>query len=133
MPLIRYRIGDRGCWQATDTCACGRSFPRVVPTITRDSDLLRCPDGRILSPRTVNQLLKYSSSFRFCQFVQSSPSEVIVRAVANNGDGSRELSKVQESLQQLLGSQMNVSTELAPAPIVRAGGKIPLIVQRPAC
>ena len=58
MPLIRYRIGDRGCWQDSGPCACGRVFPTVIPTITRDSDLLRCPDGRILSPRTVNQLLK---------------------------------------------------------------------------
>jgi phenylacetate-CoA ligase len=130
MPLIRYRIGDRGCWQDSGPCACGRAFPTVVPTITRDSDLLRCPDGRILSPRTVNQLLKYSSSFRFCQFVQAGPSQVVVRAVANNGDGPRELSQVQQSLQALLGSQMNVGTELAAEPIVRAGGKIPLIVQR---
>jgi phenylacetate-CoA ligase len=130
MPLIRYRIGDRGCWQASGACACGRAFPTVVPTITRDSDLLRCPDGRILSPRTVNQLLKYSSSFRFCQFVQAAPERVIVRAVANNGDTPRELAAVRESLQRLLGAQMNVDTELAAEPIVRAGGKIPLIVQR---
>jgi phenylacetate-CoA ligase len=133
MPLIRYRIGDRGCWQSDARCDCGRAFPRVVPTITRDSDLLRCPDGRILSPRTVNQLLKYSSAFRFCQFVQSSPRDVTVRAVASNGNSNRELVQVQQSLQELLGAQMNVQTELAPEPIVRAGGKIPLIVQRIAC
>jgi phenylacetate-CoA ligase len=130
MPLVRYRIGDRGCWQASGPCACGRVFPTVVPTITRDSDLLRCPDGRILSPRTVNQLLKYSSSFRFCQFVQPCPDRVVVRAVASNGDGPRELAAIQRSLQELLGSQMHVDTELALEPIVRAGGKIPLIVQR---
>ena len=46
MPLIRYRIGDRGRWQANDSCTCGRAFPLVVPTITRESDILHCPDGR---------------------------------------------------------------------------------------
>ena len=132
MPLIRYRIGDRGCWQAAEACPCGRPFPSVIPTITRDSDLLRCPDGRILSPRTVNQLLKYSSSFRFCQFVQSYPDRVIVRAVANNGHSSEELAAVGQSLQKLLGAQMSVGTELALEPIMRAGGKIPLIVRRVA-
>jgi phenylacetate-CoA ligase len=130
MPLIRYRIGDRGCWQGFEPCRCGRSFPRVVPTITRDSDLLRCVDGRILSPRTVNQLLKYSSSFRFCQFVQSHADKVVVRAVANNGRSHQELAAVQNSLQELLGPDMSVVGELASEPITRAGGKIPLIVQR---
>jgi phenylacetate-CoA ligase len=129
MPLIRYRIGDRGCWQKPEPCQCGRVFPTVIPTITRDSDLLRCPDGRILSPRTVNQLLKYSSSFRFCQFVQSSPDRVVVRAVANNGRSSEELVAVRENLQKLLGAGMTVDTELAAEPIMRAGGKIPLIVR----
>ncbi len=132
MPLIRYRIGDRGCWQPEGQCACGRAFPTVVPTITRDSDLLSCPDGRILSPRTVNQLLKYSSSFRFCQFVQTGPKSVVVRAVPSNGNSHRDLASVQENLQKLLGAQMTVDTEVAPEPIVRAGGKIPLIVQRAA-
>ena len=132
MPLIRYRIGDRGCWQDSGACPCGRAFATVIPTITRDSDLLRCPDGRILSPRTVNQLLKYSSSFRFCQFVQSYPDRVVVRAVANNGHSSEELAAVGQSLQKLLGKEMNVDTELAAEPIMRAGGKIPLIVRRVA-
>jgi phenylacetate-CoA ligase len=130
MPLIRYRIGDRGCWQSAEPCGCGMPFPSVIPTITRDSDLLRCPDGRILSPRTVNQLLKFSSSFRFCQFVQAEPDRVIVRAVANNSQSSEELAAVRHGLQKLVGAQMSVDTELAAEPIMRAGGKIPLIVRK---
>lgn len=46
MPLIRYRIGDRGRW-LNGRCACGRAFPLVVPTITRESDILNLP-GRAL-------------------------------------------------------------------------------------
>src|ERR1700683_4379390 len=70
MPLIRYRIGDRGRWETGAPCACGRSFPLVVPTITRESDVLRCPDGRLFSPRALNQLLKHSDSLRSCQFIR---------------------------------------------------------------
>lgn len=130
MPLVRYRIGDRGCWQGGPPCPCGRAFPRVVPTITRDSDLLHSIDGRIYSPRTVNQLLKAAVSFRFCQFVQDLPDHVIVRAVASNGHSRSDLDVVREKLQRLLGDGMRVGTELAEAPIVRAGGKMPLIVQQ---
>lgn len=130
MPLIRYRIGDRGCWQDLGACPCGRGFPLVVPTITRASDLLRCSDGRIFSPRALNQTLKGTDSFRFCQFVQDQPGHVILRAVASNGKAPAELAIIRERLQKVLGKQMRVSAALAHAPLVRAGGKIPLIVQQ---
>jgi phenylacetate-CoA ligase len=130
MPLIRYRIGDRGCWQDLGPCPCGRNFPVVVPTITRASDLLRCSDGRIFSPRALNQTLKGTGAFRFCQFVQDQPGRVILRAVASNGNAPAELAIIRERLQKVLGKQMRVSAALAYAPLTRAGGKIPLIVQQ---
>src|SRR4030095_5321761 len=57
MPLIRYRIGDRGCWESQQSCTCGRRFPVVRPTITRDSDTLHCPDRRLFSPRAIHPSL----------------------------------------------------------------------------
>jgi phenylacetate-CoA ligase len=128
MPLIRYRIGDRGCWEQ-GTCACGRAFPLLRPTITRDSDLLRHPDGRVFSPRALNQLLKGFSSLRFCQFVQEQPDRVAVRGVACAPQASEDLARVSSALQNLLGKGMQVSAELAREPIIRAGGKMPLIVR----
>ena len=127
-PLIRYRIGDRGCWER-GTCSCGRAFPLMRPTITRDSDLLRHPDGRIFSPRALNQLLKGLSSLRFCQFVQEQPERVVVRGVASCAAASEDVARVEAALQKLLGKGMQVSSELAPEPIIRAGGKMPLIVR----
>jgi phenylacetate-CoA ligase len=129
MPLIRYRIGDRGCWQATGPCPCGRNFPLVVPTITRDSDTLRCPDGRLFSPRALNQCLKGATSLRFCQLLHERPGHVLIRGVASSPDAYADLMEIQKRLQKVLGQQFFVTATLADAPIVRAGGKIPLIVQ----
>jgi phenylacetate-CoA ligase len=130
MPLIRYRIGDRGRWHTGSECACRRAFPQVVPTITRDSDILRSADGRLFSPRALNQLLKHASSLRFCQFVHDRPDRVVVRAVASNGHATEEMMQIRAGLQDLLGSNMKVIAELAPAPISRPGGKIPLILSQ---
>ncbi len=130
MPLIRYRVGDRGKWQTGAPCACGRAFPRVVPTITRESDILRAPDGRLFSPRALNQLLKQTTALRFCQFVHDRQDRVVVRAVASGALGSEEVMKVRVRLQQLLGPAANVTAELSEAPISRQGGKIPLIVNQ---
>lgn len=130
MPLIRYRIGDRGRWLTENPCACGRAFPLVVPTITRDSDLLRCPDGRVFSPRALNQLLKQSSALRFCQFIHERRERVVVRAVASNGHALPEIMHIRASLQDLLGPSMEVVATLEPEPCTGPGGKIPLIVNR---
>lgn len=136
MPLIRYRIGDRGRWQDSEPCPCGRAFPLVVPTITRESDILRCPDGRIFSARALNQLLKQSTSFRCCQFIHDRPNRVVVRAVARgalqNGQTAGDLMQIRSDLQVLLGPSMQVIAELAADAVTRPGGKIPLIVNEVA-
>ena len=129
MPLIRYRIGDRGCWDSTSTCSCGRAFPCVVPTITRESDLLYCPDGRIFSPRALNQALKGAKTLRFCQIVQEHAGQVLIRGVASDPLASEDVMTIRKNLQQILGKGVAVSAMLADAPIVRPGGKIPLIIQ----
>ncbi|MGH9684342.1 MAG: phenylacetate--CoA ligase family protein [Candidatus Acidiferrales bacterium] len=132
MPLIRYRIGDRGMWHADSSCPCGRAFPLVRPTITRESDTLRCPDGRIFSPRALNQLLKQSSSLRFCQFLHDRSERVVVRVVPGSDAGrpTEETAAIRDRLQTLLGPAMHVVSEIASAPIARPGGKIPLIVNQ---
>jgi phenylacetate-coenzyme A ligase PaaK-like adenylate-forming protein len=130
MPLIRYRIGDRGRWQGGDPCPCGRAFPLVIPTITRESDILRAADGRLFSPRALNQLLKQSASLRFCQFIHDRAERVVVRGVPSNGRAAEELMHIRAGLQDLLGPAMKVTAELAAAPVSRPGGKIPLIVNQ---
>jgi len=132
MPLIRYRIGDRGCWDPIPSCSCGRAFPCVIPTITRESDILRCPDGRIFSPRALNQALKGAKTLRFCQIVQEQPGQVVVRGVASDLEASDDLMAIRKNLQAILGKGISVSAMLADSPIVRAGGKIPLIIQSQA-
>lgn len=130
MPLVRYRIGDRGRWLSEPACPCGRAFPLVVPTITRESDLLRCPDGRVFSPRALNQLLKQSGSLRFCQFIHERGERVVIRAVASNGNALEEMMSIRASLQDLLGPRMEVMAALAAEPFQGPGGKIPLIVNQ---
>ena len=128
MPLIRYRIGDRGRWLHGAACSCGLQFPLVIPTITRDSEILRCPDGRLFSPRALNQLLKDATALRFCQFVHDRPERVIVRAVPANGRAFEDMMLIRSKLQNLLGEAMRVTAEIAAEPLVRPGGKIPLII-----
>ena len=128
-PLLRYRIGDRGSWDTAQPCPCGRSTPLVDPGMTRESDVLYAADGRVFSPRSVNQVLKGTTAFRFCQFLQQEPGQVLVRAVGEGEQARNELSKVRNEIARLLGDGSTVATELADVPVMKAGGKTPLIIQ----
>jgi len=47
MPLIRYRVGDRGTMPPQDSpCACGRTLPEFGEIQGRSNDMLLTPDGR---------------------------------------------------------------------------------------
>jgi len=46
MPLIRYRVGDRGHQSQRGPCICGRSLPLLGPIEGRTNDVLVTPDGR---------------------------------------------------------------------------------------
>jgi len=48
MPLIRYRVGDVGGWQA-GACRCGRGLPRLSHVAGRVTDFLVGTDGRLVS------------------------------------------------------------------------------------
>ena len=55
MPLIRYRLGDMGVWSG-EPCSCGRPFPLIKSLEGRKDDFVVLPNGRKLSPRSINAL-----------------------------------------------------------------------------
>ena len=129
MPLLRYKIGDRGCWLVSQDCPCGRRSAVVDPGVSRESELLYAADGRMFSPRAVNQVLKRATAFRFCQFVQQKNNEVLIRAVGSGARAEQELAEVRNSIVLLLGEGATVGVELASEPIVTRGGKTPLVIR----
>jgi len=130
MPLIRYKIGDKGMWATDQHCPCGKPFPLVHPTITRDSDYLIAPDGRILSPRAINQLLKNKTSFKACQFIQQDQNTIIVRVVPRDSSAWIEAKDVRKGLYDILDRPVNILIEESDKPIQFENGKIPLIISK---
>ncbi|OQX56285.1 MAG: hypothetical protein B5M53_02200 [Candidatus Cloacimonas sp. 4484_209] len=130
MPLIRYKIGDKGMWKKNQFCPCGRPYPLVDPTITRDSDILKTPDGKLFSPRVINQFLKDKVSFKTCQFIQEDSRRVIVRIVPGKGTYELDARRLVKDLISVIGTSMLFSIEYAKEPIKRDSGKIPLIINK---
>lgn len=57
MPLIRYKVGDRGV-VSDRRCSCGRSFAILERLSGRVTEMLRCPDGTQVDPYVVEYALK---------------------------------------------------------------------------
>lgn len=84
MPLVRYRVGDRGSLaDPEETCACGRTLPRLGSVEGRADDVLYTADGR--SVGRLDTIFKARLPVREAQIVQESLTRVRVRFVPDDG------------------------------------------------
>jgi phenylacetate-CoA ligase len=126
MPLIRYRVGDRGQKAETGPCACGRSLPLLGPIDGRTNDVLVTPDGR--------QAARVGAVFsglpvRHSQIVQEALDLLIVRIAP-----APEFEHVHEKmivtrLQQRMGA-VRVLVERVDEVPRAANGKLRAVVSR---
>jgi phenylacetate-CoA ligase len=49
MPLIRYRVGDRGALAGDQTCHCGRTLPILKSLDGRTTEFVYLPDGKMIN------------------------------------------------------------------------------------
>lgn len=81
MPLIRYRIEDRGIW-AEGECSCGRKTKRLAAVSGRRNDYLVAADGGHVNGTALTTLLYKVSGIRRFQYRQTSRSSVTLAVVA---------------------------------------------------
>ena len=80
MPLIRYRVGDRGALADPDgRCPCGRTLPLLAAVEGRIDDLLYTVDGRRIG--RLDTVFKVDMPVREAQIVQEALDHVRVRYV----------------------------------------------------
>ncbi len=80
MPLIRYRIGDRGSLaDSSETCQCGRTLPVMKSVEGRISDVLYTKDGRRVG--RLSPVFKGDLAIREAQIIQETLDCVKVKVV----------------------------------------------------
>ncbi len=84
MPLLRYRVGDRGSL-LPHACACGRAFPLLGVVTGRAADVLVLADGRRVSPYALTCALEREQSLLRYQVSQLAPARLKVRAIVGPG------------------------------------------------
>ena len=125
MPLIRYRVGDRGRWLLrSQRCECGRTLPLVGRIDGRSSDLLLTRDGRQVF--WLNPVF-YGLPVRQSQIVQDSLERLTVRVAPAPGFGPDTWDTIVERLQERMG-EVDVTREVVEEVPRTASGKLRAVV-----
>jgi phenylacetate-CoA ligase len=109
MPLIRYRVGDRGAGDAGDgLCRCGRQLPIMAYVEGRSDDVLYTRDGRRVG--RLDPVFKGGLPVQEAQIVQESLDNLRVRYVPGLGFDRGHARLLVRRLQARMG-QVDVTLE----------------------
>jgi len=127
MPLIRYRIGDRGHLSIATACSCGRTLPILESIEGRDDDILFTVDGRQIG--RLDPVFKANLPIAEAQIVQETLSRIRVRYVPAEGYSPSAGQVLIERLRERMGP---VDVVLEPVPEVprERGGKFRAVICR---
>jgi phenylacetate-CoA ligase len=101
MPLIRYRVGDRGALPTDQTlCDCGRTLPGLGPVQGRSNDMLLTPDGRRVF--WLNPVF-YGAPVREAQIVQETLERIRLSYVPADGFTSEWGRRLAERVRERMG------------------------------
>jgi phenylacetate-CoA ligase len=102
MPLIRYRVGDRGTLGPAEAdCTCGRKLPVLAAIEGRVDDVLWSVDGRAIG--RLDPLFKGDLPIIEAQIIQESRNRVRMLYVPATGFGSHTRSELTQLLRDRLG------------------------------
>jgi len=101
MPLIRYRVGDRGKLGAAGDCSCGRTLPVLLSLEGRTDDMLFTADGCRIG--RLDPVFKEGLPIQEAQIIQEELDRVRVVYVPATGFDSRAERLIAERLRARMG------------------------------
>jgi phenylacetate-CoA ligase len=127
MPLIRYRVGDRGALDTSGPCACGRNLPALSFIEGRSDDTLYTATGGRVG--RLDPIFKAHLPIREAQIIQESLSQVRIRYVPAPEFGPADAHSLVDRLRARMGS-VEVFLEPVEAIPRTARGKFQAVVCR---
>lgn len=107
MPLIRYRVGDRGTLSDRQ-CSCGRKLPVIEKIDGRNDDVLYTRDGRAVG--RLDPVFKGDLGVEEAQVIQNTLTDVMVKLVSSDEFGPKQAALLKDRLRDRLGD-MNIQLE----------------------
>lgn len=126
MPLIRYRLGDRGALgEPGERCKCGRNLPWLKTVEGRTDDVLYTSTGRRIG--RLDPVLKADLPVKEVQIVQKSLRRLQVNVVPAESFGESTVTAIAKRLRERMGA-MEVDVQQMPFIPRGANGKFRAVV-----
>jgi phenylacetate-CoA ligase len=128
MPFVRSRTGDLGSL-ATQPCPCGSPFPLLKSLDGRESDVIRRPDGSIVTAIMLLDLFLDLPQIRHAQFVQNRVDQLEVLVIVTPEYSPAIEQRALEEVRAMVGGSLTVTMRpVADLPRNPRSGKIREIV-----
>lgn len=127
MPLIRYRVGDRG-WLDDRPCPCGLPFPVLGGVAGRDNDFLVGRGGRLVHSLASVYVLRDIAKLAQFRIHQRADRSLSVALVAREPFSEEELADIRVQLQRTLDEAVAVEFEFPEAITPERSGKYRWVV-----
>jgi phenylacetate-CoA ligase len=112
MPLIRYKVGDRGVL-SPHPCPCGRTLPLMEKITGRTADFLLSRDGRLVAGVSlVERTLTAIPGIEQLQIIQETPEHVRLNVVPDPGYGPTSERALLNEMRTALGEGIRFSIHL---------------------
>lgn len=108
MPLIRYRVGDRGMLKESSPCACGRTLPALVGLDGRADHVLYTRDGRAVG--RLCTVIQGDIAVYEAQLIQEQLGRIRVKYVPTSEFADADIQSITDRLRSCLG-EMDVVFE----------------------
>jgi phenylacetate-CoA ligase len=121
MPLIRYKIGDRGVLSSDSTTPSGLRGQILLKVSGRNVDMFKCRDGTLIDGEYFTHLLYFRDWVRKFQFIQKDFDLVAVNMVkASETVPDGDFDDITKKIQVLLGEgcrvEYNFLEDISPSP-----------------
>lgn len=126
MPLIRYRIHDRGRL-LSGNCRCGRTFSLMQPVAGRASEYIRLPGGEKISPyRFTTAIEKFEGLLQY-QLIQQSETDIIIQMIIEKRSGTDTSMKIEQTIKNITKGLMQVSVQKTDRIFPEENGKFKVV------
>lgn len=123
MPLIRYRIGDRGAL-TNHKCSCGRGWPLLKSINGRTVDVFKTPSGKKIDGEFFTHMFYTESNVKQFQIVQDSLTHITIKLVVYDENAIDEefYFRLEESFKKVMGDNTEFTYEfLDYIPVGKSG------------
>ncbi len=129
MPLIRYKSGDIGV-PTDEKCPCGRGLPLMKVALGRKDDFLLATNGSLVSPITMDLVVKNIMEIEDCRIIQEKRDLIRVQIVERTTLSKDTSDQIVDKIRDIMGKNVQVVVERLDALERDKSGKLRKVVSR---